>query len=129
MPSQIATADLTLAAVPPDLVVGASDVCPAPDAAADGESVVHGVDVVVRFAQTFNGYAWGGGPQELGTKVASVEAAWSAGHPLPGSLDMLRASLFLFIRAHRHAGGHPMTSDEAAWVNALLAAIRERLRG
>ena len=121
MLSQIATTDLTAGMVPPDLIV--AQMSPT----SQGGGVVQGLDAVVRFAQTFNGYAWGGGPQELGRTVAPVEAAWSDGAALPGSLDLLRASLFLFVRAHRHGGGHPMTSDEADWVNALLAAIRQRL--
>lgn len=125
MPLRIATMDLTTDQVPGDVVVEAvvSD-----GAAATRETdELSGVDAVVTFAQTFNGYAWGGGPHVLAETVAPVEQAWVAGQSLPGSLDLLRASLFLWVRAHGHSLGHQVSADDAAWLNALLGAMRERL--
>lgn len=121
MPSRIATIDLTMDHVPDDVAVE-SDL---PDDA--GAPQMAGLDAVLEFAQTFNGYAWGGGPHVLAETVTPVEQAWVAGQPLPGSLDLLRASLFLWVRAHGHSLGHQVSADDAVWLNALLGAMRDRL--
>lgn len=84
-------------------------------------------DEVARFAHTFNGYARGGGPAALAPIVARLREEWEHDGTLPANLDDLRSALFLWYRADRH-GGHtgPREPAEVAWVNALLAAIREQ---
>lgn len=82
-------------------------------------------DRVARFAHTFNGYAHGGGPTRLGPIVVQMRSTWEDHGDLPPGLSDLRAALFYWYRADRHAGsGGPRDVDDVAWINALLAAIR-----
>ncbi|MBY5160890.1 hypothetical protein [Salsipaludibacter albus] len=93
--------------------------------AADGT----GVDEVAAFGETFNGYAWGGGPHVLGPRVESVHAAWQDHGDLPGDVDLLRACLFHWTRARRHRIDPPLTDHDRAWTDALLEAIRGLVPG
>ncbi len=119
MPTRIASMDVRAEHVPDDVVVSAEE-------GDDGDQRVAGLPPVVAFAQTFNGYAYGGAPHQLGGVVDTIHRAWRDGEGLPTDLDRLRACLFYWARAHRHDDA-TITADDADWLNALLAAIRQRL--
>lgn len=120
MPTRIVSMDLHVEHVPDDVVVSAEE------GVDEGERVT-GLQPVIAFAHTFNGYAYGGAPHQLGSIVDDIQQHWRDGDGLPSDLDRLRACLFYWTRAHRHGGGDPITTDDADWLNALLAAIRDRL--
>lgn len=120
MTTRIASMDLRGSDVPDDLAVSAEE-------GADDEPRATGLPPVVAFARTFNGYAWGGAPHQLVTVVDRVEQRWLDGDGLPTDLDTLRACLFYWSRACSHGPDESLGADEAAWVNALLAAIRRRV--
>ncbi len=89
-----------------------------------------GVAEVVAFAETFNGYAWGGGPHVLGPRVEQVHATWQDHGDLPGDVDLLRACLFHWARARRHRSDPPPPSaHDRAWTGALLVALRGAVPG
>lgn len=93
------------------------------DVAATGR----GHDDVVAFAETFNGYAWGGGPHVIGPRVQAVHDDWSDTGNLPDDVDLLRGCLFHWARARRHGAEEPLSADDRRWLNALLDALRSVL--
>lgn len=121
MPTRIASMDLRASDVPGDVRVG--EWSAADDTATDETGILD----VVAFAQTFNGYAWGGAPHRLGATVAAIQQRWLDNDVLPTDLDQLRACLFYWVRAQHHGDGEPLTPTDTQWLNALLAAIRDVL--
>lgn len=119
MTTRIASMDLRGSDVPGDL-----EVAHEPDGDVPG---VTGLEPVVAFARTFNGYAWGGAPHQLVAVVDRVEQRWLDGDGLPSDLDTLRACLFYWSRARSHGPDESVGTEEADWVNALLDAIRQRV--
>lgn len=99
----------------------ASDV-PLPPASTEDERAIQSM---VEFAHTFDGYAWGGPPGELGPVVHGVRRTWDAGADLPDDLDTLRACLFFSVRADRFSGGYGPNDEDVVWLQALLRAIAD----
>ncbi|WP_433059914.1 hypothetical protein [Dactylosporangium sp. CS-033363] len=93
-----------------------ADEIPVPDTRA-------GFEELLRFAQTYNGYALHGGLSGL---RAFLGAAWGereAVEELPDDVDLLRACLFFEHRQHYFSGGMYVFETEPKVV-ALLERIR-----
>lgn len=111
MPTRIASRDLSGGQVP------------APAAVAEGADL----GSVLAFAQTFNGYAWGGGPARMRDLVEDTRRAWEDDASMPSDVDHLRACLFWWARTRQHEAD-PVTRADREWLVALLTAIHAGLR-
>jgi hypothetical protein len=85
------------------------------------------VQLVNRFAHTFNGYDWAGSLEELGDRYQHVHRSWLGGDILPDDVDTLRSLLFFWFRADRHGGGYGPNDEDLVWLTALLDAMRRAL--
>lgn len=107
----------------PDSVV--LDVTSTPSQAAPVPADDAGEMAFITFAHYYNGYDLHGGPVELGRVNEPVAQAWHRAGELPDDLNLLRACLFLQVRAHRHGGAFGPPFDELPYVRALVGRIRE----
>ena len=82
------------------------------------------IQLVNRFAHTFNGYDWAGSLEELAERYHEHHPAWLTGSVLPDDADALRGYLFFWFRADRHGGGYGPDSQGLVWLTALLDALR-----
>ncbi|MEV6073434.1 hypothetical protein AB0L82_43390 [Nocardia sp. NPDC052001] len=78
----------------------------------------------IEFAHTYNGYVIFGNAEDLAAAVRTVRVAWDETGELPSDPDLLRGSLFLEVRSHRHRGDEE-PFNELAFVRALVGRIRE----
>jgi hypothetical protein len=85
------------------------------------------VQLVNRFAHTFNGYDWAGSLEQLAARYRQVHRSWLDGGLLPDDADGLRAYLFFWFRADRHGGGYGPSEEDLVWLTALLDAMRRVL--
>lgn len=85
------------------------------------------LQLVNRFAHTFNGYDWAGSLEELGDRYHEQHGAWLTGSVLTDDVDALRSYLFFWFRADRHGGGYGPYEHDLVWLTALLDALRRSL--
>ena len=82
------------------------------------------IQLVNRFAHTFNGYDWAGSLEELAERYHEQHRAWLTGSVITDDAGALRGYLFFWFRADRHSGGYGPEAQDPVWLTALLSALR-----
>jgi hypothetical protein len=85
------------------------------------------LDLLNRFAHTFDGYEHAGSLEELARRAESARLAWEGGAELTADAGELRAYLFFWFRADRHGGGYGPNGRDVTWLNALIDGLTSSL--